>query len=230
MSNTLDIAKNLKQVTKSITELEAQYGRPPGCVTLLAVSKTKPVSAIREAINAGQRQFGENYLDEAVEKIQALKEEDCQWHFIGGIQSRKTQLIAEHFDWVHSVDRIKLVNRLANQRPAQLQALNVCLQVNLDQEQSKSGALETDLAELAYACEQHENLKLRGLMAIPAPRTDIDEQRLPFARLAAMFNNLRNDHPSLDTLSMGMSSDLPAAIAEGATIVRVGTAIFGQRN
>ncbi len=230
MSNTLDIAKNLKQVTKSITDLEAQYGRPPGSVSLLAVSKTKPVSAIQDAINAGQRQFGENYLDEAIEKIHALKKEACQWHFIGGIQSRKTQLIAEHFDWVHSVDRVKLINRLATQRPTQLQALNVCLQVNLDHEQSKSGALETDLAELANACNQHKSLRLRGLMAIPAPRTQLEEQREPFARLAAMFNSLRKDHPSLDTLSMGMSSDLPAAIAEGATIVRVGTAIFGQRN
>lgn len=213
--------------------LESQYQRKPESVALLAVSKTKPIEAIRAAYAAGQRHFGENYLDEACEKIRTLnrdhQDEIYHWHFIGAIQSRKTRAIAEHFDWVHSVDRVKIINRLAAQRPSELHPLNICLQVNIDNEASKSGATESDLEELAVACDTHEQLQLRGLMAIPAPRSSINEQRKPFAKLAAMFETLRQTHTQMDTLSIGMSGDLPAAIAEGATIVRIGTAIFGQR-
>ncbi len=229
MSNTHNITQAIDQVTKDIRELEAQFDRKPQSVSLLAVSKTKPVAAIREAISAGQLHFGENYLDEAIDKIDEIDNDACSWHFIGGIQSRKTQLIAEHFDWVHSVDRLKLIKRLGEQRPAHLPPLNICLQINIDGETSKSGATPAELAELAAACQQYPSLRLRGLMTIPAPRDTIDEQREPFARLAQLFRALKSTCPTLDTLSMGMSGDLPAAIAEGATIVRVGTALFGRR-
>ena len=233
MNNTHNVAEAVERITNEIRALEGQFQRKPESVALLAVSKTKPIEAIRSAYAAGQRHFGENYLDEAVEKIQTLSrdypDEDYHWHFIGGIQSRKTQAIAELFDWVHSVDRIKIINRLAAQRPPELPALNICLQVNLDNEASKSGAAVSELAELAAACDEHEQLQLRGLMAIPAPRSTIEEQRKPFAQLATLFESLRQTHTQMDTLSIGMSGDMPAAIAEGATIVRVGTAIFGQR-
>ncbi|MEE9332850.1 MAG: YggS family pyridoxal phosphate-dependent enzyme [Granulosicoccaceae bacterium] len=233
MNNTHNVAEAVERITKEIRTLERQHRRKPESVALLAVSKTKPIEAIRAAYAAGQRHFGENYLDEAVEKIQTLSreypEEIYHWHFIGGIQSRKTQAIAEAFDWVHSVDRVKIINRLAAQRPIDLPPLNICLQVNLDNEAGKSGAAESELSSLADACELHEQLQLRGLMAIPAPRSGIEEQRKPFAKLATLFESLRQTHTKMDTLSIGMSADLPAAIAEGATIVRVGTAIFGQR-
>jgi len=219
----------VERVTQDIRRLEREYHRKAGSVSLLAVSKTKPIEAIEAAFAAGQRDFGENYLDEAINKIHAINNHAYVWHFIGGIQSRKTQAIAENFDWVHSVDRIKIINRLAAQRPAELPPLNICLQVNVDNEPSKSGATPAELEELAHACAAHSQLKLRGLMAIPAPRDSIDEQRKPFAQLASMFASLHQAHPELDTLSIGMSGDLPAAIAEGATIVRVGTALFGQR-
>ncbi len=233
MNNTHNVAEAVQRVTKEIRTLESQYQRKPESVALLAVSKTKPIEAIRAAYSAGQRHFGENYVDEAVEKIQTLSrdhpDEHYHWHFIGGIQSRKTQAIAESFSWVHSVDRVKIINRLASQRPSELPPLNICVQVNIDNEASKSGAAESELEELAAACATHEQLQLRGLMAIPAPRSSFEEQRKPFAKLATLFELLRQTHSHMDTLSIGMSSDLPAAIAEGATIVRVGTAIFGQR-
>ncbi len=234
MNNTHNVSDAVTRITKEIRRLENQYQRKPESVALLAVSKTKPIEAIRAAYTAGQRHFGENYLDEACEKIQTLgrdyPNEHYLWHFIGGIQSRKTQAIAEHFDWVHSVDRVKIINRLAAQRPSELPPLNICLQVNIDNEASKSGVTESELEALAAACDTHEQLQLRGLMAIPAVRSSIDEQRKPFAQLATMFESLRQTYTQMDTLSIGMSGDLPAAIAEGATIVRVGTAIFGQRS
>ena len=197
---------------------------------LLAVSKKKPLSAIQEAIIAGQRDFGENYVDEGVAKILEIDDASLIWHFIGAIQSRKTSQIAEHFHWAHGIDRLKIVRRLSEQRPDHLPPLNICLQVNLDNEVSKAGVAIDDVAELAAQCATLPNLRLRGLMAIPAPRETLEAQRKVLARLSNAMQLLKVDHPSLDTLSMGMSADMQAAIAEGATIVRVGTAIFGARD
>ncbi len=219
----------VSRVAAHIRELERRYQRPPGSVQLLAVSKTKPVEQIQAALTAGQMAFGENYLEEALEKIEALSGTDCQWHFIGAVQSRKTAAIAAHFDWVHSVDRLKIATRLANHRPTDFHPLNVCIQVNLDGETSKAGISPADVHGLAEACAELPALRLRGLMAIPAPREQFDEQRAIFAQLRQLLVELQQKHPTLDTLSMGMSRDLAAAIAEGATIVRVGTAIFGTR-
>ncbi len=225
--STNPIATALAATRQTIRELEARYQRATGSVQLLAVSKTRPLEAVRVAMDAGQQSFGENYLDEALPKINAI--EGAQWHFIGAIQSRKTARIAQHFDWVHSVDRAKIAQRLSDQRSANQARLNVCLQVNIDQESSKSGASVADLAALADFCAALPRLSLRGLMAIPAPRQTLHEQREVFAQIRKLFTELQNQHPSLDTLSIGMSGDLEAAIAEGATIVRTGTAIFGNR-
>lgn len=193
----------------------------------MAVSKTRPASAIRDAWASGVRDFGENYLQEALDKIAQLDELPLVWHFIGPIQSNKTKSIAEHFDWVHSVDRIKVARRLSEQRPAHLPSLNVCLQVNISREASKSGVLPEDVADLAAAVAALPNLTLRGLMAIPAPAEDSDSRRAPLAALRELMASL--DLP-LDTLSMGMSDDLTEAVQEGATIVRIGTALFGERD
>lgn len=203
---------------------------------LLAVSKTKPASDLREAANAGQLAFGENYLQEALEKIEALSDiPDIEWHFIGPIQSNKTRSIAEHFHWTHSVDRLKIAQRLNDQRPNNLPPLNICLQVNVDNEESKSGCRLDELPELAAAIHQLPRLKLRGLMAIPDPGQPEEDLRASFQALANALDKLKqqNDLPdtlSLDTLSMGMSGDLELAIAEGATMVRIGTALFGVRD
>ncbi len=202
-------------------------GREPATVGLLAVSKTQPAAAIRDAFAAGLRDFGENYLQEALDKQAELSELPLTWHFIGPIQSNKTKSIAEHFDWVHSVDRLKIAQRLSDQRPAELSPLNICLQVNVSGEASKSGCAPEELLQLAQAVAAMPQLRLRGLMCIPAPSEDPAEQRAAFARLRA----LRDELPlPLDTLSMGMSQDLEAAIAEGATWVRIGTALFGARD
>jgi len=217
-------------VKNDITNFEQQYDRQANSVLLLAVSKKKPASAIREALSSGQRHFGENYVDEGVEKILELDDPSLIWHFIGGIQSRKTSLIATHFHWAHGVDRLKIARRLSEQRPANLPPLNICLQVNLDNEPSKSGVTLEELTELAGLCTTLDNLSLRGLMAIPAPRETLEAQREVLARLRNALEQLKADHPLMDTLSMGMSADMQAAIAEGATIVRVGTAIFGARD
>ena len=191
------------------------------------MSKTKPAAAVREAYAAGIRDFGENYLQEALEKQAELSELPLIWHFIGPIQSNKTKPIAEHFAWVHSVDRLKIAQRLSEQRPTGLPPLNICLQVNVSAEDSKSGCAPAELAALAQAVSQLPNLRLRGLMAIPEPTDDVAAQRAAFARL----RELRDGLPlPLDTLSMGMSHDLDAAIAEGATWVRIGTALFGARD
>lgn len=226
----MDIAQALMSVKKDITNFEQQYDRQANSVLLLAVSKKKPASAIREALSSGQRHFGENYVDEGVEKILELDDPSLIWHFIGGIQSRKTSLIATHFHWAHGVDRLKIARRLSEQRPANLPPLNICLQVNLDNEPSKSGVTLEELTELAEQCATLDNLSLRGLMAIPAPRETLEAQREVLARLRNALEQLKADHPLMDTLSMGMSADMQAAIAEGATIVRVGTAIFGARD
>ncbi len=221
------IAENLTRVRQEIAAQAQSAGRDPGSITLLAVSKTKPPEALCQAYDAGQRDFGENYLQEALEKIAALKRLPIQWHFIGALQSNKTRAVAEHFHWVHTVDRVKLGERLSAQRPAGLPPLNLCLQVNIDREDSKAGCEPEQAQALARALAALPNLRLRGLMAIPAARGGTGA----FARLARLMQSI-NDQEGLDmdTLSMGMSDDLAEAIGAGATIVRVGTAIFGARS
>jgi len=220
------IATNIAKVGTRIREAAQAAERDPDEVLLLAVSKTQPAAAIREASEAGLHDFGENYLQEALEKQAELADLPLVWHFIGPIQSNKTKLIAEHFDWVHSVDRLKIAQRLSDQRPDHLAPLNLCLQVNVSGEASKSGCDPQEAHELAQAIAALPRLHLRGLMAIPEPTDDPAEQRAAFARLRQLQSELPLD---LDTLSMGMSQDLEAAIAEGATWVRIGTALFGAR-
>lgn len=203
--------------------------RPPESVHLLAVSKTRAAEAVAELAQLGQKAFGENYVSEGVAKIEALKDLDLDWHFIGPIQSNKTRAIAESFDWVHSVDRKKLITRLNDQRPPDRPPLNVLIQVNLDGEVQKAGCDPSEIPELADLIDQSPRLTLRGLMAIPAPRTEWAQQIEVFNTLADHFENLRRVHPSVDALSAGMSDDLDAAIAAGANWVRVGTALFGKR-
>lgn len=224
-----NLAERLSTVLARLREAERCYHRPPGSVALLAVSKTQPAAVIAALAAAGQRQFGENYLQEALEKIEALRQLDLEWHFIGPLQSNKTRGIAENFAWVHSLDRLKLAQRLSEQRPDTLPALNICLQVNISDETSKRGLNAAELADVAHAVAELPRLRLRGLMAIPAPSTDFVAQRGSFTHLRELQATLIATGVELDTLSMGMSDDLEAAIAEGATIVRVGTAIFGPR-
>jgi len=221
------IAENSATVLERIAAASRTAGRDPATVGLLAVSKTKPAAALREAAGAGLRNFGENYLQEALDKQLELADLPLVWHFIGPIQSNKTRAIASHFDWVHSVDRLKIAQRLAEQRPPERGPLNICLQVNVSGEASKSGCHPDELPALATAVSQLPNLRLRGLMAIPEPTDDPASQRAAFARLRTLSEAL---NLSLDTLSMGMSQDLEAAIAEGATWVRIGTALFGARD
>lgn len=221
------LADNLSAISARIASAAQAAGRDPASVQLLAVSKTKPASAIREIHAAGVRNVGENYLQEALTKQQALSDLPLIWHFIGPIQSNKTKAIAEHFDWVHSVDRLKIAQRLSEQRPAGLAPLNLCLQVNVSGEDSKSGCAPADLPALAKAVAGLPNLRLRGLMAIPEPTDDRAAQEAAFARLRQLQESLGL---GLDTLSMGMSHDLEAAIAQGATWVRIGTALFGARD
>ena len=207
-------------------------GRAQDAAKLLAVSKTKPAAMIRQVWQLGQREFGENYLQEALEKQTELADlDDIVWHFIGPLQSNKTRAVAEHFDWVHSVDRLKIAKRLSEQRPAHLAPLNICLQVNISREESKAGVRPEELEELAKEVATLPNLHLRGLMAIPAPTEGVDAQRQPLAALREALTSLQSSLPDapLDTLSMGMSDDLEAAVLEGATLVRLGTAIFGTR-
>lgn len=221
------LADNLSAIYARIASAAQAAGRDPASVQLLAVSKTKPASAIREIHAAGVCDFGENYLQEALTKQQALSDLPLIWHFIGPIQSNKTKAIAEHFDWVHSVDRLKIAQRLSEQRPAGLAPLNICLQVNVSGEGSKSGCAPADLPTLAKAVAALPNLRLRGLMAIPEPTDDRAAQEAAFATLRQLQEGLGL---GLDTLSMGMSHDLEAAIAQGATWVRIGTALFGARD
>ena len=221
------IAENIAKVRARIREAAHASGRDFAAIELLAVSKTQSADAVRQAHAGGVRDFGENYLQEALAKQDELTDLDLIWHFIGPIQSNKTKLIAENFQWVHSVDRLKVAERLAAQRPAHLPPLNICLQVNVSGEASKSGCTPDELPALAQAVTQLPQLKLRGLMTIPEPTEDAAEQHAAFARLRALSDSLQQ---GLDTLSMGMSHDLEAAIAEGATWVRVGTALFGARD
>lgn len=224
------ISANLQAVRARIDAAANKFGRHPEDITLLAVSKTWPASDVRDAFAAGQTAFGENYVQEGVEKIAALASKDLQWHFIGPLQSNKSRLVAESFDWVHSIDRLKIAERLSEQRPEGLPPLQVCLQVNVSGEQTKSGVEPGAVAALAEQIERLPRLKLRGLMAIPEATEDFAEQCASFHRLRELFEQLRNAGYRLDTLSMGMSHDLEAAIAEGSTLVRIGTAIFGERN
>ena len=205
-------------------------GRDPHGIGLLAVSKTFTAEAIRAAYHAGQTRFAESYVQEALHKIEALRDLPIEWHYIGPLQSNKTRPVVEHFAWVHSVDRLKIAERLSVQRPARLPPLQVCLQVNISGEDSKSGASADETGALAEAVAELPNLRLRGLMAIPAPSEEIAVQRAAFARVRELFDQLNRQGLGLDTLSMGMSHDFAAAIAEGATIVRIGTAIFGTRH
>jgi len=224
------ILSNLQATREAISRAAETAHRNAAEVRLLAVSKTFPAASVREAYQAGQTAFGENYLQEALEKIAALRDLPLEWHFIGPIQSNKTRAIAENFAWVHSVDRLKIAERLSAQRPLHAPPLNVCLQVNVSGEVTKSGVAPGEVMQLAQAVIQLPRLKLRGLMTIPSPAADETAQRVPFAQMKALLAQLNSQGMALDTLSMGMSYDYPAAILEGATLVRIGTAIFGSRN
>ena len=226
------IENNIADVSKRIDQSAADYGRDPNEILLLAVSKTRPVEDIRQAMGAGQAHFAENYLQEALDKIAQLEGENLCWHFIGPLQSNKTRNAAEHFSWVHSVDRLKIAQRLNDQRPESLGPLNICLQVNIDNEQSKSGFAAIGLLPIALQIAKLPNLRLRGLMAIPRAEISFQKQQAAFHKLAQLreqINQSLDNSEKLDTLSMGMSGDLEAAISQGSTMVRVGTDIFGKR-
>ena len=225
------IANNIQQVHARIAAACAAAQRPVQSVTLLAVSKTFASDALREAVAAGVRRFGENHVQEGVDKIAALADlrASLEWHLIGPVQSNKTRVVAEQFDWVHTVDRLRIAQRLSEHRPAQLPPLQLCLQVNISGEASKSGLLPAEVGAVAHAVAALPRLRLRGLMAIPDPRDEFDAQRAPHRRLRDLLERSRSEGLALDTLSIGMSADLEAAILEGATIVRVGSAIFGER-
>jgi pyridoxal phosphate enzyme (YggS family) len=228
-----NIENNITAVQRRLQQAARDAGRSPEDILLLAVSKTRTSAQVRRAVDAGLQSFGENYLQEAIDKIDQLKDCNLDWHFIGPLQSNKTRQAAEHFHWVHSVDRMKIAQRLSDQRPDNMPPLNICLQINLDDEDSKSGYSPDQALQSASAIAQLPNLKLRGLMAIPKARTDIEGQRAAFARLRTVrdqINSLLDNSQKLDTLSMGMSADMEAAICEGATVVRVGTDIFGPRD
>lgn len=227
---TTELTQNYQSVLDRITAATAAANRPEQSVQLLAVSKTKPLTAIETLAEAGQIAFGENYLQEALTKIE--QRPDLEWHFIGPIQSNKTRPIAEHFQWVHSVDRFKIARRLSEQRPKELAPMNILLEVNISEETSKAGFTEAELLEQAAEIAALPNLTLRGLMAIPAISEALDAQREPFQKMKQLFIQLQNLCPNsqIDTLSMGMSSDLEAAILEGSTLVRIGTDLFGARN
>ncbi len=225
----INITSRLDAVRQRIRAAEARFERPAGSVALLAVSKRQPKQAIETAYAAGQVAFGENYLQEAADKRTALAHLPLEWHFIGALQSNKTRAVAEGFDWVHTVDRLKIAQRLSAQRPATMAPLQCCVQVNVSGEASKAGVTPQAAAELAHAVAKLPGLCLRGLMTLPEALTDMAEQRLAFASLRHLRSQLIDDGLDLDTLSMGMSNDLEAAVAEGATLVRLGTAVFGPR-
>jgi pyridoxal phosphate enzyme (YggS family) len=228
------ISDNLQAVHTAIVEAAHKADRDPATIELLVVSKTFGPDAVVEAAASGQVAFGENYLQEALDKMAAVHamrpDLALIWHFIGPIQSNKTRQIASHFDWVHAVDREKTAQRLSDQRPEGMPPLNICLQVNISGEASKSGVAPEEVSALAHKIASMPRMRLRGLMAIPEPAGDLEQQRLPFARMRELLARLRAEGLALDTLSMGMSGDLAAAVAEGSTIVRIGTAIFGNRD
>ncbi|MCB1843588.1 MAG: YggS family pyridoxal phosphate-dependent enzyme [Halioglobus sp.] len=225
----IKVTENLRKI-QDLLDLETQLaGRPAGSVQLLAVSKMQPVESVLQAARGGQRHFGENFVQEGVDKMRATGRDDLIWHFIGHLQSNKSRHVAENFQWVHTVDRVKIARRLSEQRPDEAGGLNICLQVNIDNEESKSGILPNDVAAVAAEVAAMPRLTLRGLMCIPAIRNTQAEQREPFARMAALRETLNQGGLKMDTLSMGMSADYAAAIHEGATIVRIGSALFGAR-
>jgi len=225
-----EITDHLAQVRKRIADAASTAGRDAADVTLLAVSKTQSVAAVRDAYAAGQRDFGESFVQEAIPKIEALGYADVRWHFIGHVQSNKTRDIARHFDWVHAIDRLKTARRLSEQRPHYTRPLAVCIQVNLAEEPQKGGVASTDLAPLAHAIAELPRLELRGLMTIPPAHADATATAALFEELRACLARLNGGGLTLDTLSMGMSADLEIAVAHGSTIVRIGTAIFGPRH
>lgn len=224
-----DVTHNIALVCERIRTAAHACGRDPGEIGLVAVSKTQPPARIEAALTAGQRLFGENYLQEALPKILALAGRDIVWHFIGAIQANKTRAVAEHFAWAHAVDRERIAQRLSEQRPTALPPLNVCIEVRLSGEPGKHGVAPEQVSGLAASIAGLPRLRLRGLMTIPEPSSDIQRQRLPFRQLRELRDSLNSQGHQLDTLSMGMSGDLEAAITEGATLVRIGTAIFGPR-
>jgi hypothetical protein len=223
------VTENFRKIQDLLAKAAADAGRPADHIRLLAVSKKKPLAAILAAVSAGQREFGENFVQEGIAKITANGRDDLVWHFIGHLQANKTKVVAENFHWVHTIDRLKIAERLSRQRPFHADSLNVCIEVNVDAEENKSGVSPAELPELAAAIAKLPRLRLRGLMCLPAIRHDFDEQRKPFAALRKMLESLQASGLTLDTLSMGMSADYAAAIAEGATMVRIGTALFGVR-
>lgn len=224
----MSISQNLSEIKQQIQQISQQCGRDN--VRLLAVSKTKPVEAIEEAIAAGQTAFGENYVQEGIEKIAYFAQQpNLEWHFIGPLQSNKTRLVAENFDWIQTVDRLKIAERLNAQRPKNKAPLNVLIQINISDEASKSGIQPEGLDELAKAISQLPNLRLRGLMAIPKPESEVEQQKIALRKMQQLFDRLQAEFEGIDTLSMGMSDDMAAAIECGSTMVRIGTAIFGTR-
>ena len=225
----MSISQNLSEIKQQIKQISQQCGRDN--VRLLTVSKTKPVEAIEEAIAAGQTAFGENYVQEGVEKIAYFAQQpNLEWHFIGPLQSNKTRLVAENFDWIQTVDRLKIAERLSAQRPENKAPLNVLIQINISDEASKSGIQPEELDELAKAISQLPNLRLRGLMAIPKPESEPEQQKIALRKMQQLFDRLQAEFEGIDTLSMGMSDDMAAAIECGSTMVRIGTAIFGARD
>lgn len=224
------VTQNLTSLRQQVHNLEKTYHREPNSIKILAVSKKQSIEKIQEAIAAGQQSFGENYLQEALPKIATLSNQNIEWHFIGPIQSNKTKKIAENFNWVHSVDSLRIANRLNDQRPAHLPPLNICLEVNISHASTKSGIHSDEVLELAKQCLLLPHLSLRGLMTIPEPKPNLIEQRAELHKLTSLYDLLRENGLNIDTLSMGMSDDMEAAIAEGATMLRIGTAIFGHRN
>jgi pyridoxal phosphate enzyme (YggS family) len=225
----IGVTENFREIQHLLAKSAADAGRPADHIQLLAVSKKKPLESILEAAKAGQRDFGENFVQEGVDKIVAAGRDDFTWHFIGHLQSNKTKDVARHFQWVHTIDRLKIARRLSDQRPRDANDLNVCIEVNIDSEKSKSGVPPGEVAYLAREIAGLPRLKLRGLMCLPAIRSDFEEQRKPFRTLRELLESLNEEGLRLDTLSMGMSADYAAAIREGATIVRIGTALFGAR-
>ena len=227
------VQDNLLNIKNEIKKIAKECGRDPNTIQLIAVSKTKPVEQVIQAINAGQLAFGENYVQEGVEKIQYFEKNmpnnDLIWHFIGPLQSNKSKLVAEHFDWMHTIDRLKIAQRLNDQRPKDMAKLNVLIQVNISQEASKSGVKPEEVADLVKQIVTLPNLNLRGLMAIPEIENDYDKQLNVFTKMQQLLQSLQKDYPFMDTLSMGMSGDMQAAIVAGSTMVRIGTAIFGAR-
>ena len=223
------VTENFRKIQDLLAKAAVDAGRAPEEIRLLAVSKTKSAEAVLEAYAAGQRDFGENFVQEGLEKIAAVGKKDAIWHFIGHLQANKTRAVADHFQWVHTIDRLKIARRLSEQRPDDAGPLDVCIEVNIDEEASKSGVPPGEVADLAAAVAELPRLRLRGLMCLPAIREGFEEQRQPFARLREIRDSLNESGLSMDTLSMGMTADYAAAIHEGATIVRIGTAIFGAR-